>query len=106
LAGNGWSIVEADSFDRGVAGCGGHRVVEEAIAPIKLGLSRNPGAFLATNTPGISLAKTKLHWNGPDIILAYSVWFRIIEKNKTVELLHVEWTDPEIDEWDNDETKF
>lgn len=102
MAGNGWSIVEADSFDRGVAGCGGHQVVEEAIAPIKLGLNRNPRAFLATNVPSVFLAKTKLHWSGPDIIMAYSVWFRIMEETRSVELLHVEWTNPEAEEWGND----
>lgn len=101
LDGNGWEIVEASSFELGIAHCGGHQVVEEAIAPIKLGLCRNPDQYLETDRPGIFLAKSKLRTNGPDIIMAYSLWFRLSREQQVVELLHVEWTNP--DPWGEDE---
>mgnify|MGYP001546571159 CR=1 FL=1 len=107
MGGNGWQIVEADSFERGVASCGGHQSVEEAIAPIKLGVSSNQTKFLSTDFPDIYLAKTKLRWNGPEIVMAHSVWFRVIDASRTVELLWVEWTNPENGGWsDGDEIHF
>lgn len=107
MGGNGWIIVEADSFAAGVAACGGHSLIEEVIAPVKLGLNRNPKQFLSTSKPGVRLAKTKTHWRGADIVLGYSVWFRVIENGSTVELLYIEMTNPDAGDWENgDEIPF
>lgn len=103
MAGNGWTIVEAESFETGVAACGGHLFIEEVIAPVKLGLNRNPKQFPETARSGIYLAKTKTHWKGADIVLGYSVWFRVLEKTLTVELLYVELTNPDPGSLDDDE---
>ncbi|MFO1201997.1 MAG: hypothetical protein U1E58_05105 [Tabrizicola sp.] len=102
LVGNGWSIVEAQSFEAGVAACGGYSFIEEIIAPVKLGLHRNPKQFIETARPGIYLAKTKTHWKGADIVLGYSIWFRVIEQALTVELLYIEMTNPDF--WNGDES--
>ncbi len=99
MAGSFWQIIEAESFERGVAKCGGHRVVEEAIAPVKLGISRNPQEFIKTHIPGIYLAKTRLHWQGPEIVLSYSIWFYVWDEHRIAELRWIEWTDPDNDEW-------
>ncbi|MGB3653417.1 MAG: hypothetical protein WBA41_19660, partial [Rivularia sp. (in: cyanobacteria)] len=79
MVGSGWEVFEAASFERGVASCGGHPVVEDAIAAIKFGLNRNPKQFLRTSFEEVFLAKTKLHRSGPEIVMAYSIWFRIHE---------------------------
>ncbi|WP_172975932.1 hypothetical protein [Sulfitobacter sp. THAF37] len=99
MAGNGWQISEADSFARGVGNCGGHQVIEEDIAAVKLGISRNPEGFQPTHRAGIYLAKTELHWRGPEIVPAYSIWFRVISETREVELLWVEWSDPDATDW-------
>ena len=101
LGGSGWSIVEADSFVTGVAACGGHSAIEEVIAPVKLGLNRNPSQFAATPRPGIRLAKTKTHWRGLDIVMGFSIWFRINEASSTVELLWIELTNPDVGDGDD-----
>jgi hypothetical protein len=107
LAGSGWTIVEAPSFDAGAAACGGHRLIEEIIAPVKLGLSRNPKQFLETQRPGIWLAKTKTHWRGPEIILAYSIWFKVIDEVSEVVLLYIAYTNPDEADWGSgDEVPF
>lgn len=93
--GSGWEIEEADSFELGVAGCGGHHVIEEAIAPIKLGCCRNPEFFPSTGVDGIRVAKTKLRFIGSEIVMAYTVWFRVDRERRTVVLLDVRLTDPE-----------
>lgn len=95
MVASGWEIEEAQSFERGVAACGGHRVVEEAIAPVKLGLNRNPGQFLATKYQDIYLAKTKTHWRGSEIVMGYSIWFKLLPEKMTVSLLWIEWTNPD-----------
>lgn len=102
LGGNGWTIVEADSFSAGAAACGGFRAVEDIIAPIKLGLSRNPKQFPLTARPNIGIAKTITHWRGAEIVMGYTVWFRVIEQAQTVELLFIEVTNPDNVEWSYD----
>lgn len=101
LDGNGWKIEEAPSFEAGVAACGGHQVVEEVIAPIKLGCCRNPMFFPPTRVPGVRIAKTKVRFNGPEIIMGHSVLFRVDRDRRTVVLLHVELTNP--DPWIEDD---
>jgi hypothetical protein len=100
LVGNGWTIVEADSFAAGVASCGGHAIIEEVIAPVKLGLNRNPHQFSPVGLK-VRMAKTKTHWRGPDIVMGYSVWFRIIDATSTVELLWIEQTNPDSGDGDD-----
>lgn len=99
LGGNGWTIVEADSFNAGAAACGGLRAVEDITAPIKLGLSRNPNQFPSTSHPNIGIAKTITHWRGAEIVMGYTVWFRVIDQEQTVELLFIELTNPDNGEW-------
>jgi hypothetical protein len=106
LVGKGWTIVEAPSFDAGAATCGGHTFIEEIIAPVKLGLHRNPKQFPETARQGIYIAKTKTHWRGPDIVLGYSVWFRVTEATLTVELLYIELTNPDAWSWEDDEVPW
>lgn len=94
MAGNGWQVVESDSFERGALQCGGLEAIEEIIAPIKLALTINPFVFPETSTKGTRIAKTKLHFKGSDIVLAHTVWFRAESDTSTVELLWIEVTDP------------
>lgn len=101
MAGDGWEIIEADSFERGIAQCGGHAVVEERIAVVKHGLSRDPFGYLETQLAGIWLAKTKVRWEGSEIVPAYAVRYRISPESRTVTLLHIEWAAPEDDLWDD-----
>lgn len=94
LVGNGWEVCESDDYLRGVAQCGGAEAVDAAIAPIIYTLYKNPLAHPETDLPHIRLARTRLRINGPDVILSHSVWFRANESLREVELLWVEYTDP------------
>lgn len=100
----GWQIRESNDFERGVAQCGGHKFVDEIIAPIIRGLHRRPHGFQNANVSGIRFAKTKLRLNGPDVVLSHIVWFRIEEEERSVTLLWVEIAPPEDmgfdDEWE------
>lgn len=62
------------------------------IAPIVYALHRSPSGFQETRVVGVWLARTKLRMNGPDIVLSYSVRFRILEAERMVVLLHAEAT--------------
>ena len=101
----GWNIVEQEQFDRGVAGLGGYRFVDEALRSLAASLHSNPTAFPAPiqSRPDIRLAKTTVII-GPRLIPALSVFFRLDEKSRTVFLLHVERTDPDdiTDHFDDD----
>ena len=76
--------------------------MEEIIAPIKLGLSREPSGFHETIVDGIWIARTKLRMNGPDIVLSHCVWFRMVPERREVRMLWVEITGPENMDWDDD----
>jgi len=102
LVGKGWQVVEGPDFERGAMQCGGLAVIEEIIAPIKLGLSRNPEGFHSTNSPGIRIARTKLRMTGPDIQLSHCVWFRLHPEDRIVTMLWVEVTQPESMNWDEE----
>lgn len=102
MAGNGWQVIEADDFERGALQCGGLKQVEEVIAPIKFGLSRDPTGFQETVVSGIWIARTRLRMNGPDIILSHCVWYRIDAPKREVRLLWVEVTKPENMDWPDD----
>lgn len=105
-AGSGWAIVEGDDFERGAMQCGGLQAIEEIIAPIKLGLSRNPFGFHETEVPGIRIARTKLRVSGFDVVLSHSIWFRIDEEQRQVVLLWVEITKPDDVDWDDNDIPF
>ena len=102
MAGNNWTVREADSFELGAAQCGGLHVVEEHIAVIKLGLSKNPKEFLLTQLLNIYVAKTDLHWRGSEIVMAYNLWFRVDDDARTVDLLWIEWRNPGPEDWGDD----
>lgn len=95
MVGSGWSLIESENYERAVAQCGGARCVDDAIAPIIYALHRQPLAFPETDVPGVYLARTKLRFNGPDVTLSHSVWFKADEIVRTVELLWVEYTNPD-----------
>lgn len=103
MGGNGWEVFEGDDFTRGAANCGGLRAIEEIIAPIKYALNRNPLGFPLTTTKDVRLARTKLRFNGPDIVVSHSVWFRVDPSRKAVELLWVEVTKPDDMNWDEED---
>lgn len=102
MVGKGWQVAEGPDFERGALSCGGLANVEEIIAPIKLGLHRNPEGFHRTKTQGIWIARTKLRMNGPDIQLSHCVWFRLHPEDRIVTMLWVEVTQPENMNWDED----
>ena len=87
----------------GAAQCGGLHVIEEHIAVVKLGLSKNPREFLQTHLPDVYIAKTDLHWRGSEIVMAYNLWFQVDDGENTVELLWIEWRNPGAEEWDDDD---
>lgn len=102
---SGWNIVELEEFERGVAGLGGYRFVDEAIRSLTASLHSNPLAFdvpLASR-PDIRLAKTTIII-GPRLIPALSLFFKVDEHTRTVFLLHIERTDPNdiTDQFDED----
>jgi hypothetical protein len=103
LVGNGWSVSESDDYARGVAQCGGAQQVDEAIAPIIYALHRQPLAFPETEISEIRLARTRLRFNGPDVTLSHSVWFKVDETNRVVELLWVEYSRPDDMDWGENE---
>jgi len=74
---------------------GGAKVVDAVLAPILYAVSRNPKGFPKVRDPDIYLARTALQMNGPDIVLAHSLWFQLFETDMKVELKWVETTDPE-----------
>lgn len=102
MVGNGWSLIESEDYERAVAQCGNARSVDDAIAPIIYALHRHPLAFSKTDVPGVRLARTKIRFNGPDVTLSHSVWFKLDEATQTVELLWVEYTNPNDIGDDND----
>lgn len=106
MDGRGWNLIESEDFARGVMMCGGHRAVDEAIAPIMRSLERGPHGFPETGVAGTRIAKTKLRFNGSDIVFSHFIWFRIYEDSRTVELLWVEVTQPEQMDWGDDENFF
>lgn len=101
-AGNPWQVIEGGDFERGALHCGGLSVIEEVIAPIKLGLHRHPRGFRETEVAGVWIAKTKLRINGPDVVLSHTVWFKIEEEDRTVVMLWVEISDPGEMDWEYD----
>jgi hypothetical protein len=104
LLGRGWQVVEADTFALGAVQCGGFDKVEEAIAGIKHALSRDPHGFHQSRSrPDIWIARTKIVITGPDVVLSHRVLYKIDAPQRTVLLLWVEFTDPEIeDDWDDE----
>jgi len=95
LAGNGWQIVETEDYERAVGVLGGAREVDTILAPILYAVSRRPTGFPLVREPDIYLARTSLQINGPDLVLAHSLWFRVVEHDRIVELKWVEQTAPD-----------
>lgn len=86
--------------------CGGFQKVDEIIAPIVYTLHRDPLGYDSTGVAGVSLARTKLRFNGPEIFLSHLVWFRLDEAARQVTLLWVETASPDDMEIPDDEAPF
>lgn len=92
----GWQIVEAESYERSVAQCGGYERVDEIIAPIDYALSRAPLGF--EKIPGyedLYLAKTKLRVTERRIFPSHRLWFRAVPISRQVEKLWIDIAPPE-----------
>lgn len=81
-------------------------MVDDAIAPVIYALYRNPLAFPETEVANVRLARTRLRFNGPDVTLSHSVWFRAEEHKRTVILLWVEYTRPDDMDWGEADIPF
>ncbi len=105
---DGWNVTEDSSYDSSVIGCGGHRIVDEALSAIVYALHRNPLGFPEVpGFPGIRMAKTSLYFRDGQMIPALELRFFTDEPTKTVTKLHVGISQPdEMRYWDDDEIPF
>lgn len=96
LGGNGWEIIEEESYERSIALLGGHEVVDEVLEIIFYGLHRDPRGFSQVpENPGIRQAKTTLQFVHMEIIPSYRVLFRLDEGARRVHMLWMEIAAPE-----------